>query len=75
LSAGAIERSLGPLTLRLQGCRTLAEYIVEFDDAVFDRAIKPPQAFVTANYLDAPTLFLEVTPVEFMRGRLSWRLL
>jgi hypothetical protein len=40
LSAGPIIGGLGSLVLGFQGCRAFTQDIVQFDDAVFDRAVE-----------------------------------
>jgi hypothetical protein len=49
LSAGAVECGLG--TVPLQGDGTLAENVIDLDDAIFDRTVEPPQAIVGTTYL------------------------
>jgi hypothetical protein len=51
LSAGAINCRLGAFTLRFQSCGAFAQNVVEFDNAVFDRAVEPAVSLVGVGYL------------------------
>ncbi|WP_061026764.1 hypothetical protein [Bradyrhizobium sp. CCH5-F6] len=52
LGAGMIEGRLGPVPLRFQSGGALSQDIVQLDDAVFNRAIKPLHAiFAVGQFL------------------------
>ncbi|WP_439397077.1 hypothetical protein ACRQ5Q_08510 [Bradyrhizobium sp. PMVTL-01] len=52
LTASMIEDRFGPVALSLQSGGALSQDIVELDDAVFNRAIKPPRAiFAVGQFL------------------------
>ena len=51
MGAGAVESCFGAFPLGFQGSGAFAQNVVEFHDAIFDRAVEPLQAVFGITYL------------------------